>query len=207
MAAIALCKWGKFKPIHFVGFALTTLGMGLLCMMNRDTPIAQWAVFQIIIALGIGIIIDTLLPAFQAPVSEADQAAATSTWGFIRAFGSIWGVAIPAVIFNNRINEQLHIVSDSGARSLLGNGGAYQQASAAFVGDFPSQIQDEIRTLYTGALSRVFWIGAIFAGFACILVFIERDIPLRKSLETDYGLQKNRTTPAESEKGGETTGL
>ncbi|KAM7193007.1 Major facilitator superfamily domain containing protein, partial [Rhypophila sp. PSN 637] len=101
LAAIALSRWGKFKPIHFVGFGLTALGMGLLSLLDQDTVIAKWAVFQLICALGIEIIIDTLLPAFQAPVAEKDQALATSTWGFVRAFGCIWGVAIPAVIFNN----------------------------------------------------------------------------------------------------------
>lgn len=201
LGAISLSRWGKFKPIHFVGFALITLGMGLLSMLDRGTSIAVWAVFQIIIALGIGVVIDTLLPAFQAPVSEKDQAAATSVWGFIRAFGCIWGVAIPALIFNNRIDQELHIVSDASARQLLGRGGAYQQASAAFVKSFPLDVQDEIRQLYTMALKRVFWIGAIFAGVACVLVFLEREIPLRKELETEYGLQnKKRETPADAEK-------
>ncbi|KAL2258303.1 hypothetical protein VTK26DRAFT_8430 [Humicola hyalothermophila] len=200
IAAISLSRWGKFKPIHFVGFACSALGMGLLSMLDRDTSIAEWAVFQIITALGIGIVIDTLLPAFQAPVSEADQAAATSTWSFIRAFGSIWGVAIPAVVFNNRIDERLDMVSDAGARQLLGGGGAYQQASANFVKQFPVRVQDEIRALYTSALHRVFWIGAIFAGLACLLVLIEREVPLRKQLETQYGIEK-KDEKTDEEKG------
>ncbi|KAH8897383.1 MFS general substrate transporter [Thozetella sp. PMI_491] len=192
IAAISLSRWGKFKPIHFGGFAITTLGMGLLSSMSEQTNIATWATFQIVIALGIGSVIDTLLPAFQAPVSEADQAAATSTWGFIRAFGAIWGVAIPAVIFNNCIEANLSLVSDTGARQLLAGGGAYQQAGAAFVQQFDPVVQAEIRALYRMALSRVFWIGAIFAGLACILVPIEREVPLRKQLETDYGLDAEK---------------
>ena len=203
LAAISLSRWGKFKPIHLVGFAFSTLGMGLLSMLNEETSIAEWAVFQIIIALGIAIVIDTLLPAFQAPVPETDQAAATSAWSFIRAFGSIWGVAIPAVVFNNRIDQRLSIVSDPRARELLGNGGAYQQASANFVGQFSPQVQNEIRAVYTSALHRVFWIGAIFAGLAWLLVFIEREVPLRKELETEYGIEKEKDgEKTDTEKGG-----
>ncbi|KAK4450286.1 major facilitator superfamily domain-containing protein [Podospora aff. communis PSN243] len=190
LAAIALSRWGKFKPIHFVGFGLTTLGAGLLSLLDEDTSIAEWATFQIIAALGIGIIIDTLLPAFQAPVAEADQAAATSTWGFVRAFGSIWGVAIPAVIFNNRIDERVHTISDPVARALLAGGGAYQQASASFVKQFNPQVQGEIRALYVSALRRVFWIGAIFSGLAVLLVLMEKEVPLRKQLQTQYGIEK-----------------
>ena len=191
LAAIALSRWGKFKPIHFVGFGFTTLGMGLLSLLDQDTSIAEWAVFQMICALGIGMIIDTLLPAFQAPVEEKDQALATSTWGFVRAFGSIWGVAVPAVIFNNVIDGRVdEMVSDARARELLGAGGAYQSASAEFVRQFEPAVQEEIRALYVLALRRVFWIGAIFAVVGVLLVLIEKEVPLRKALDTEFGIKK-----------------
>ncbi|KAK3369915.1 major facilitator superfamily domain-containing protein [Podospora didyma] len=203
IAAISLSRWGKYRPIHFGGFALSTLGMGLLSLQNVDTTIPQWAAYQIVIALGIGSVIDTLLPAFQAPVSEADQAAATSTWGFVRAFGTIWGVAVPAVIFNNRIDEQLASVSDPAARALLGGGGAYQLASASFVQQFPAAVQLEIRNLYASSLHRVFWVGAIFAGLATLLVLLEREVPLRKQLETEFGIKKDVAPDAERGISGE----
>ncbi|CAJ2504341.1 Uu.00g117350.m01.CDS01 [Anthostomella pinea] len=145
LAAIAISKWGKFVPVHFVGFAILTLGFGLLSLLSETTSIPEWAVYQIIGALGIGIVIDTLLPAFQAPVAEADQAAATSAWSYLRAFGSIWGVAIPAAIFNNRIDSMLSTISDPDARQMLTGGGAYQDASAAVVQHFSPAVQLEIR--------------------------------------------------------------
>ncbi|KAI1079390.1 major facilitator superfamily domain-containing protein [Whalleya microplaca] len=191
IAAIVLSHWGKFTPVHFVGFAITTLGMGLLSTMNENTSVAIWAVFQSIGALGIGIIIDTLLPAFQAPVAEADQAAATAAWSFVRAFGSIWGVAIPAAIFNNRVDELLSTVSDAEARQLLSGGGGYQQASAAFVTRFSPSVQAEVRAVYREGLKRVFLIGVVFAGLATLLVLLEREVPLRQELDTQYGLKDN----------------
>jgi MFS family permease len=205
LAAISLSKWGKFKIIHLVGFGFSTLGMGLLSMLNKHTSIAEWAVFQMMIALGIGMVIDTLLPGFQAPVSEADQAAATSAWSFIRAFGSIWGVAIPAVIFNNRISENLNSVSDPVARKLMEDGDAYEQASAAFVKQFSLEVQDQIREVYTSALDRLFWIGAIFAGLAFLLALIEVDVPLRNELDTEYGLEKKEVTTGVTQEKGESS--
>lgn len=191
IAAIALSRWGKFMPLHFIGFAITALGMGLLSTMDENTSVAVWATFQSLGALGIGIVIDTLLPAFQAPVAEADQAAATAAWSFVRAFGSIWGVAIPAAIFNNRVDEVLSMVSDADARQLLSGGGAYQQASAAFVTRFSLSVQTQIRAVYREGLKRVFLIGVAFAGLATLLVLLEREVPLRQELETQYGLKDN----------------
>ncbi|KAI0378986.1 major facilitator superfamily domain-containing protein [Hypomontagnella monticulosa] len=191
IAAIALSRWGKFMPLHFVGFAITTLGIGLLSTMDETTYVAVWAVFQSISALGIGIVIDTLLPAFQAPVAETDQAAATAAWSFVRAFGSIWGVAIPAAVFNNRIDGLLYTVSDPKARELLSYGGAYQEASASFVTQFSPDVQAEVRAVYREGLKLVFLVGVAFSGFATLLVLLEREVPLRQELDTQYGLQEN----------------
>ncbi|KAI9703015.1 MAG: hypothetical protein M1820_006006 [Bogoriella megaspora] len=189
VAAVLLNKYGKFKPLHLAGFATTTLGMGILSLQHEGTAIAAWAAFQCVTALGIGMIIDTLLPAFQAPITETDQAAATAAWSFVRAFGTIWGVAIPAAIFNNRVDDLLGTVSDLGARQLLANGGAYQQASASFVKQYDIPVQTEIRTVYREALKRVFLIGIAFGGLATLLVLLEREVPLRQELETEYGLK------------------
>ncbi|KAI1254776.1 hypothetical protein MGN70_003791 [Eutypa lata] len=192
IAAIAISKWGKFVPVHFVGFAFQTLGFGLLSMLSETTSIPEWATFQIIAALGIGIIIDTLLPAFQAPVAEADQAAATSAWSFLRSFGSIWGVAIPAAIFNNRMGQMLSTISDPAAREMLSRGNSYQDASAAFVEQFSPQVQAEIRIAYREAIQRVFLIGVAFSASATLLVLLEHEVPLRQELDTRYGLEDEK---------------
>ncbi|KAK3360676.1 hypothetical protein B0T25DRAFT_536159 [Lasiosphaeria hispida] len=87
LATIALSRWGKFKPIHFACFGSTTLGMGLLSLLDEDTSIPKWAVFQIIGALGIGIIINTLLPASYEPTKREFS----PTWGSILPEASTQG--------------------------------------------------------------------------------------------------------------------
>ncbi|XXH01892.1 Nucleolar protein 9 [Hypoxylon texense] len=64
-------------------------------------------------------------PHFQAPVPETDQGTATATWNFIRTMGSVWGVAIPAAIFGNRVDALVAagaVSSDAAAASLVGGG-------------------------------------------------------------------------------------
>ncbi|KAI1375295.1 major facilitator superfamily domain-containing protein [Hypoxylon crocopeplum] len=191
IAAVCLSKWGKFKIIHLAGFSIATLGLGLFSYQDEWTHVAEWVIFQAICALGVGMVLDTLLPAFQAPTAEADQAAATSTWAFVRSFGCIWGVAIPAAVFNNFVDLNINMVSDSAVHGQLVGGGAYQHASAAFVRSFPPETGNEIRAVYRISLQRVFQVGVAFSGLAVLLALIERNIPLRKALETQYGLEKD----------------
>ncbi|XXG94028.1 hypothetical protein Hte_000279 [Hypoxylon texense] len=189
IAAIALSRWGRYKPLHFVGFAVFTLGLGLFILLREDSPRAYWATFESIMALGAGMVLNTQLPAFQAPVAESDQAAATAAWCFVRTFGNVWGVAIPAVIFNNRVSELSSRISDANVRELLSDGDAYQYGTASFIGGLPESARSEVRGVYRDALHIVFAVAVAFAGFAALLALFEREYPLRSELETEFGLK------------------
>ena len=134
------------------------------------TSTAEWATFQSLCALGGGIVLDTLLPAFQAPVPESDQAAATATWCFIRTVGNVRGVAVPGVIFNNRVDSLAYTISDPVARTQLVHGGAYQHASAAVVRSFSDPLRAEIQAVYREALKLVFQVAVAFGGAACLIL-------------------------------------
>ncbi|KAH9984007.1 MFS general substrate transporter [Xylariaceae sp. FL0662B] len=196
LGAIALTRWGRYKAIHIVAFAIQALGLGLLTLQDEDTTVAQWAVFQCVVSFGGGMIFTTILPAFQAFIHERDLAACTAAWYFIRLFGHIWGVAIPAAIFNNRVNNLLAngAISDPLAAQVIGAGGAYQAASAALVEQFPLGQQSEIRAVYAQATQRVFQIAVVFAGVAFLLSLFEKEVKLRKTLETEFGLEEGKPT-------------
>ncbi|KAJ5503714.1 Major facilitator superfamily domain general substrate transporter [Penicillium fimorum] len=181
IAVIVLSRFGKYKALHLAGFVILTVGMGLFAHLDRYSSDAEWIVFQKIAALGSGMILNTLLPAFQAPFAELDQVAATATWSFMRSFGNVWGVAIPGSIFNNQFNKYAYRISDPSVREILSNGHAYQHASNTFINSLSDPVKNEV-------IGLVWEVSVIFCGLACILVFFEKDIPLRKELETEYGV-------------------
>ncbi len=189
IATIALSRWVRYKPLHFVGFAVFALGFGLLMLLHEDSPTVHWATFESVTALGAGMVLNTQLPAFQAPVAEADQAAATAAWCFVHTFGNIWGVAIPAAIFNSRVGELSSRVSDATVRDLLRGGDAYQYGTADFIRALPQPLQGEVQGVYRDALHTVFAVAVAFAGLAAFLALLEKEYPLRTELETEFGLK------------------
>lgn len=193
-AAAILSRFGRFKAIHLVGFAMFAVGAGLYTLMDRETSVGEWVGFELIASIGGGLLLNSQLPAFQAPVGEADQAMATGAWNFIRTLGGVWGVAIPAAVFAARVDALVDagaVASDPVAAALLTNGGAYGQASAAFVQSFPDQTtRDAVRTVYRLGCQRVFQITIPFVVMGFLLALIEKDIKLRTALETDFGLEE-----------------
>ena len=190
VGATVLSRWGKFKLLHIVGFALLAAGMGSLSVLDRNSSTAEWACLQVLPSIGAGMVLDTLLPAFQAGVSESDAAAATASWTFIRSFGNIWGVAIPSAVFNTYTDRYAADVADPSAQTFLRHGDSYSSATKAFVEGFPEPIRSQIITVFEKSLSRVFIISVAFGGLAFLLSFVEREIKLRTELETEFGLEE-----------------
>ncbi|KAF2765482.1 MFS general substrate transporter, partial [Teratosphaeria nubilosa] len=189
VAVIVLTKFGRYKGLHLAGFGLLTIGLGLYSVLDRHSSTAAWVMFQVLTATGSGMVVNTALPAFQACVAENDQASATAGWAFIRSFGNIWGVAIPAAVFNNRFDQLAYRISDAAVRSQLMGGHAYEHATKSFVKQFGEPLQSEVVGVFTDSLKLGWQLSTIFSGVSFLLVFLEREIPLRKELDTEFGME------------------
>lgn len=192
IAVVVLSKFGRYRMLHHVGFSLGTIALGLFTRLNRHSSPAEWIIFQILAGLGAGMVLNTLLPAFQAALPESDQASATASWAFIRSFGNNWGVAIPAAIFNARTGRLSSRLRDSHLRDLLSGGHAYEYTTAAFINSYPQNVQAEIISVYSDALKLVWQIAIVFSGLASCFVFLEREIKLRTELDTEFGHEERR---------------
>ncbi|KAL2431486.1 MFS-type transporter TwmF [Exophiala dermatitidis] len=192
VAVLLLARFGRYKPLHLLGFALSTLGLGLMTLLDEYSSTAEWVVISMVAGGGGGFVLNTLLPAAQAGLPESDQAATTAAWSFTRSFGSIWGVAIPAVIFNNRFNELAWRLTDPTLRNQMVHGRAYQYASSHFVKSFSSPIREALIKTYALALKRVWEVAIVIAGVAFLLTMFEKEIKLRTELETEYGMEERK---------------
>jgi EmrB/QacA subfamily drug resistance transporter len=192
MAAIGgplLTKWGKYKPIHIIGFAALTLGLGLCNLLGPDTSIPVWLSFQFVTAFGLGLVVSTMLPAVQVKLSESLTAASAGSWAFLRGTGSLFGVAIPGAIFNTRFDQLLPEVTSAKARAQLRNGQAYQRASAKFVQSFDPVTRDQIIRAFTEALKSVWIVFGVVAAVGFLLTWFEKQYKMREDLNTEYGLK------------------
>ncbi|ORY01724.1 major facilitator superfamily domain-containing protein [Clohesyomyces aquaticus] len=190
VAGIALSKIGRYRRLHVAGFLMSTIGPGLNALLKERSHKAMWAGFQMIDAIGRALLLPTVLPAILASLSEADVASATGMYSFLRSFGYVWGISVPGIIFNNRINEISFSIADPVVRMGLQNGKAYQFASGAQVQSLQPSSRAQVIDVYLGAL-KVVWIAAAAVGASGLFaVAVEKHVPLRLELETQYGLEE-----------------
>jgi MFS family permease len=193
-----LTKFGVYRPLHFLGFALSMLGPGLNTILSRHTRTPVWVVYQAIHACGQALLTPTILPAILASLSETDVAAATGVYSFLRSFGWVWGLTLPGVVFDSRFDHASTRISSKEVQRMLQNGGAYEAAGSEYVKSLPLAIQDQVVETYLGALRVVWIVGVALAGSGLLVVLAEKHIPLRQELSTQYGLEMK----AEKDGGG-----
>ncbi|KAI1844905.1 hypothetical protein JX265_009531 [Neoarthrinium moseri] len=196
-----LSKWGRYRPMHFASFVLMVIGLGLFSRFDKDTSKAEYIGIQVIFALGLGLLMTSNLPAVQADLPEADAGVSAAAFNFMRNYGAIWGVSIPAAIFNARCDAESWRVSDPALRAQLSGGKAYdfvtRYADAAL--NATSNVQGEIVEVYTRALRMTWQVSLAFALLGFLLVFVEKEISLRKTLDTEYGLKEKKKPGADVE--------
>ncbi|KID81394.1 MFS general substrate transporter-like protein [Metarhizium guizhouense ARSEF 977] len=139
VVGIILSKTGRYRPLHAVGFVLSTLGPGLNVLLDKDT-IAD--------AVGRSFLLPTLLPAVLASLPEKDVVSATGMYSFFRSFGYVWGITIPSIMFKNRFDVVSYQISDPAVRSALGGGRAPELSTGAFVQALPQPVKSQVLDAY-----------------------------------------------------------
>lgn len=193
-AGITITKTGKYRIWHFAGFVLMSIACGLFTLLDENSSTGRWVGFQILFGFGTGVVFTSTLPPILASLPDSDVATATGAWTFIRNFGSIWGVAIPAAVFNNHVNHAASDISDQGVRSLLVNGGAYEHATQYFLKTLGSspRLKDEVVQVYLNGLKVVWQVSIAFCLLGFLLCFFVRSLTLRDELNTEFGLQEEK---------------
>lgn len=198
VAGIILTKWGRYQPMHAVGMGLALLGLGLFTRLDASSSDAEWIIYQIITAIGLGLLLTTTLAAVQVGLEEKDVGLATATWAFVRSYGAIWGISIPAAIFNTQFGRLSSRISDPDVAAQLARGEAYSHVSATFIKSLAPQVRDEVISVYSDTLKLVWQVSLAFAALGFIVVWFEKQMTLRTELETEYGIMDSK-----KEKGNE----
>lgn len=189
-AGVMVAKTGKYRLFHFAGAALVIIGFGLLLLLDAHSPIGYLLGFEVPFALGFGLLLTSCLPAALAGLAEDDVAVAVGFATSTRNFGYMWGIAIAAAVFDNRVASKTDSISDPSLKQALSHGQAYSNASKAFVDKLRGTpgVLAMAQDIFVSSLRRVWQVALAFAALTFLLCFIVRTLPLRTTLKTKYGV-------------------
>jgi MFS family permease len=192
IAVVVLSKFGRYKLLHLAGFAIATLGTGLFILLDQHSSTAKWVVFQVYRWLRFWHGSQHTLTRFPSIASRKRPSGSYCKLGFHSELWKYLGHfhPIPAAIFNNRIDNILYRITDESTRQAIAGGRAYEIGPAILKATSSPELRDQIQGVYSDALKIVWAVGAGFGALSFLLVFIEKEVALRKELETDYILRE-----------------
>lgn len=179
---------GRYRWAIWLGWALSTLGIGLLCYIDPDTTIPAWIFLNLVSGLGLGMLFPSLGFAIQASAEPANLAIAVGMFSFFRALGQALGVAVGGVVFQNQMYKNLLEYP-----SLAPMADAYSQNAAGLVQVIKAMDDGtekaQLKVAYTDSLRIVWAVCCGISGVALALSAFTQAYDLDRSLETTQGLR------------------
>ncbi|MCJ1366609.1 hypothetical protein MMC16_005738 [Acarospora aff. strigata] len=204
VVGIIVTMTGRYRWAIWAGWILTTLGCGLLYLLDVNTTTAAWIFLNLVVGLGTGMLFPSMQFAIQAASSNADLAFAVSMFTFSRSFGQALGVAIGGVIFQNQMRSHLQTYP-----SLAPHATAYSRDASSLVQivhNMPIGNPDrrDLVQSYADALKTVWIVMCALAAVAMVASAWTEGLDLNRALETEQGFlreEKGRGGGKEEEEG------
>lgn len=188
IAGILITMTGHYRWAIWLGWTLSTIGLGLMCLIKSTTSVAGWIFLNLVGGLGLGILFPSLGYAVQASATPENLAIAVAMFSFFRALGQAIGVAVGGVVFQNRMHTNLLKYP-----SLAPMADAYSQDAAGLVqvikGMADGPVKVHLKDAYTDSLRIVWAVCCAISGVALLVSFLTESYDIDRALETTQGLR------------------
>ncbi|NKQ55885.1 MFS transporter [Amycolatopsis sp. K13G38] len=173
-------RTGRYKFLPVTGTALITVGMLLFAnLIKYDSPLWQPMVYSLVIGLGLGGCMQTLIIAVQNAGPRRDMGVSTAAATFFRQIGGTLGVAVFLTILFNVLPSKLTAAFGGSLPAGMSGGAQGLAANTSGIQSLPAAIKTPILVGFTNSIVVVFWVGAAVALLACIVLMFMREIPLK----------------------------
>jgi hypothetical protein len=193
---IAIAVTGRYRWANRAGWALTTLGMGLLLLLKVHTTTVSWIFLQLVGGVGTGMLFAGMALAVQASAAAKDQAYAANMFSFFRAFGQTLGVAIGGVIFQNQMRKKMLTYP-----LLAEMASVYSKDAAGLVEiirEMPTgAMKEQLKESYTDALKYIWIVMLVLSALAFIGSWFIKAYDMNGALDTQHGFKDEQPIPDE----------
>ncbi|MFB9927373.1 MFS transporter [Amycolatopsis halotolerans] len=171
-------KTGRYKIFPVVGTILIAAGAFFFAIVKYDTPIWHPLVAALIIGLGLGQCMQTLIIAVQNAGPRKDMGVSTASATFFRQIGGTAGVAVFLTILFNVLPG--NITKAFGGHMPPGAGGNLGDLSSntSVIQTLPEAVRTPILIGFTESITTVFWVAGGVALLATLVLLFMKEIPL-----------------------------
>ncbi|GAA5958888.1 hypothetical protein JCM3765_000766 [Sporobolomyces pararoseus] len=187
IAGVSVGITGHYKLQNNIGWALASIGLGLMTLIKYDSNKAVWVGYPVVVGIGIGMLYSATNFPILAPVTPAEQPFASAFYGFTRSFGQVFGIAIGSTILQNRLNKLL----PPGFAERFGSG-EIAFAAIPVIKTLDEPLKTQVRIAFTDSIKTIWqvMVGVACLGFVVSLAI--KSLPLTMERDENWGLEDTR---------------
>ena len=198
IVGIVCAKTGRYRWAIWAGWVLTTLGSGLLILLDPQTTIPGWVFLNVTVAIGTGMLFPAMGLAIQAAGRPQDAGHSAAFYSFIRVFGQSLGVAIGGVVFQNQIKQKLLSYP-----LLAPMAGQYSKDATALVSVIKSMAEGTEKTqliqAYADSLKTIWVVMCALSGVAMVANIFIQGYSLDQEHKTLQGFHEDKVEDTEKD--------
>ena len=183
-----ISKTGHYKKFPIIGTGLMTIGIVLMRHLGIGTSFWELAAYELLIGLGLGLSMQTLVIAVQNSIDFKHMGIATSAHTFFRSLGSAFGVAIFGSVLSSRLTQHLKDgftnLAQQNPTALVGFDPAkvaQVQNNTAVLKTFSPAIRHTVLQSFVNSFADVFLVAAPITVLAFFLGFTLKEIALKSN--------------------------
>lgn len=186
VVGVISAKTGHYRWAVWAGWALTTIGTGLLVLLKPDTSVFQWIMLNIVVSIGAGMLFTAMGLAVQAAGNPEDAGHAAGFYSFVRVIGQSLGVAIGGVVFQNQVYNNLLSYPLLAAEAKQYAMEATELAVIITLQP-PGPRKTQMIQAYSDALAMIWVVMCAVAGMGLLLSIFVKGYTLEQDLKTSQG--------------------
>ncbi|MEU5527711.1 MDR family MFS transporter [Micromonospora chersina] len=184
----AMSRIGRYKWFPVAGAAVLVAGMLLFRQLQVATSLWVAFGFMVVIGVGLGLCMQSLILGVQNSVDPSDLGAGTSSATFFRSLGGSFGVAILGAVLSSRLTSELagrlpaaiaQLPPDQRAAVAASGGANISINDPATILALPGPVRGAIQASFVESLHLVFLTTGLVAILAVVVTLLMPNEQLR----------------------------
>lgn len=219
-----IARTGRYRMFPILGTATMAIALGLLALLQYDSPFWMLLLGQLLFGLGLGQLMQTLTIASQNSVEPRDMGVATSSATFFRQLGGTGGTAAVFALLYGRLpttlpaafNDPEHkeamaaALADPAVLADPANGrilevlqhpeeiGHALNSDSSFLTGADMRLAAPFLDGFAQATAAAFWLALVVSIIAFLLSLFFKTPPLRETSALQQALDNDKGIPRES---------
>ncbi|KAJ7166131.1 MFS multidrug transporter [Mycena filopes] len=190
LAGSIVTRSKKYRPVNWAGWVIAIVAFGLFSTIRADSAVWKWVIYQILGAVGLGILFSAPIFPILAPLPQNRAGSALALFSFTRALFQTWGITISGTILQNMLQKKL----PSTFIAQFPPGFEIAYAAVPLIKDLEGPLREDVERAFAESMAVIWQTMIGISGLGLLLSLLMEEVPMGTTVDENYALKEATRT-------------